>query len=375
MLSVCPYGYSGDERPHSQKSLCAISSASILFNTSPLNKGKRDFGRCAKMFPTKVLRILALSITPLLISGNLTTSAQANPLKKSTISKAGRVVTPGINTLLSGKGAPKSTKGIDGDFYIDTSNMNIYGPKANDKWPAAVSLKGAPGTNGTNGSNGATGATGAKGTSTTGSDGAPGAPGATGPSGAPGSTGPAGSGSPGAAGSNGASGSNGTNGTNGSPGSIGATGPKGETGTVGLTGPAGSYSSSMGLLTFTTMIGSSSSTSIKDFGSFVSGKNYVVQLLLHGVADTGLAKLIKLGVAASDSLAILTSDYVVQNGYTSRSGATEQESSIIATVLVNGASTTNNFYLTATITCNELSDSPGLRFTGSFIAMQVSAIS
>ena len=324
------------------------------------------------MFPSRALRILALLITPLLITGNLTTSAQANPLKKSTISKAGRVVTPGINTLLSGKGAPKSTKGIDGDFYIDTSNMNIYGPKANDKWPAAVSLKGAPGTNGTNGSNGATGATGAKGTSTTGIDGAPGA---TGPSGATGPTGPAGSGSPGAAGSNGASGSNGTNGTNGSPGSIGATGPKGETGTVGLTGPAGSYSSSMGLLTFTTMIGSSSSTSIKDFGSFVSGKNYVVQLLLHGVADTGLAKLIKLGVAASDSLAILTSDYVVQNGYTSRSGATEQESSIIATVLVNGASTTNNFYLTATITCNELSDSPGLRFTGSFIAMQVSAIS
>jgi hypothetical protein len=331
------------------------------------------------MFPTKALKILALSTMPILIFGNLTaTSVQANPIKKSTISKAGRVVTPGINTLLSGKGAPKSTKGIDGDFYIDTSNMNMYGPKISNKWPAPVSLKGTAGTNGTNGTNGSTGATGAKGTSSTGSDGAPGSAGPAGPAGAPGSigaTGPAGSGSPGAAGSNGASGSNGTNGTNGSPGSIGATGPKGDTGTVGATGPAGSSSSSMGLLTFTTMIGSSSSTSIKDFGSFLSGKNYVVQLLLHGVADTGLAKLIKLGVAASDSLAILTSDYVVQNGYTSRSGATEQESSIIATVLVNGASTTNNFYLTATITCNELSDSPGLRFTGSFIAMQVSAIS
>jgi hypothetical protein len=303
---------------------------------------------------------------------------QASTIKKASISKAGRVATPGINTLLSGKGAPKSTKGIDGDFYIDTSNMNMYGPKISNKWPAPVSLKGTAGTNGTNGTNGSTGATGAKGTSSTGSDGAPGSAGPAGPAGAPGSigaTGPAGSGSPGAAGSNGASGSNGTNGTNGSPGSIGATGPKGDTGTVGATGPAGSSSSSMGLLTFTTMIGSSSSTSIKDFGSFLSGKNYVVQLLLHGVADTGLAKLIKLGVAASDSLAILTSDYVVQNGYTSRSGATEQESSIIATVLVNGASTTNNFYLTATITCNELSDSPGLRFTGSFIAMQVSAIS
>jgi hypothetical protein len=325
---------------------------------------------------TKPSKLLVLSMISMLISGNSSASvAQAETLKKIAISKAGRVIAPLTNTLLSGKGAPKSTKGIDGDFYIDTNNMNIYGPKINGKWPAPVSLKG---TNGTNGTNGSTGATGAKGTSTNGSDGAPGAAGAAGVSGSPGATGatgPAGSGSPGPAGSNGASGSNGTNGTNGAPGSIGATGPKGETGTVGATGPAGSSSSSMGLLTFTTMIGSGSSTSIKDFGSFVSGKNYVVQLLLHGVADTGLAKLIKLGVAASDSLAILTSDYVVQNGYTSRSGATEQESSIIATVLVNGASTTNNFYLTATITCNELSDSPGLRFTGSFIAMQVSAIS
>ena len=190
------------------------------------------------MFPAKSSRLLALSITPLLIFGNSTiTTAHAGPLNKSTISKAGRVATPEINTLLSGKGAPKSTKGIDGDFYIDTINMNIYGPKVSGKWPAPVSLKGAAGTNGTNGS---TGATGAKGTSSNGSDGAPGSTGAPGSPGATGATGPAGSGSPGATGSNGASGSNGTNGTNGSPGSTGATGPKGETGTVGLTGASGS---------------------------------------------------------------------------------------------------------------------------------------
>jgi hypothetical protein len=193
------------------------------------------------MFPSKTSKMVALSLAPILIFGNVaSTSAQANTLKKISIAKAGRVTTPDINTLLSGKGAPKSTLGIDGDFYIDTTNMNLYGPKLKDKWPAAVSLKGAAGTNGingTNGTNGAVGATGAKGTSTIGSDGA------TGSSGPAGATGPAGSGSPGAtgaAGSNGASGSNGTNGTNGTPGSIGATGPKGETGTVGLTGPAGS---------------------------------------------------------------------------------------------------------------------------------------
>ena len=193
------------------------------------------------MFPAIPSKILVLTITPLLLFGNLTiASAQAGPLNKSTISKAGRVATPEMNTLLNGKGAPKSTKGIDGDFYIDTSKMNIYGPKVSGKWPASVSLKGAAGTNGTNGLNGTNGAAGAKGTSSNGSDGAPGSTGASGSPGATGATGPAGSGSPGAAGSNGISGSNGTNGTNGSPGATGATGPKGDTGTVGLTGASGS---------------------------------------------------------------------------------------------------------------------------------------
>jgi hypothetical protein len=193
------------------------------------------------MITSKSSKFLALSTASIFLFGSTAfVPAQANTVKKVAINKAGRVATPGINTLLSGKGAPKSTVGIDGDFYIDTNKMNIYGPKVNGKWPSAVPMKGAPGTNGTNGTNGIAGATGAKGTSTTGSDGAPGL---AGPAGSPGATGPAGSGSPGAtgaAGSNGASGSNGTNGTNGLPGSIGATGPKGDTGTVGLTGPSGS---------------------------------------------------------------------------------------------------------------------------------------
>jgi len=326
----------------------------------------------------KSSKILALSTLLITVLANSTfASAHANTLNKSTINKAGRVVTPAINTLLSGKGAPKSTIGIDGDFYIDTNKMNIYGPKTKDKWPAPVSMKGSAGTNGTNGTNGLTGATGAKGNSTTGSDGAPGLAGAPG---APGATGPAGSGSPGAtgaagvAGSNGASGSNGTNGTNGAPGSIGETGPKGENGSIGLTGPAGSISPSMGLLTFTTMIGSSTSTSSKDFGTFALGKNYIVQLLLHGVSETGASKLIKFAVSSPDALVVLTSDYVVLNGYTSRSGFREQESSIVATVLVNGSNTTTNYFLTATITLNETAVSPGLLFSGSFSGIQVGSI-
>lgn len=245
------------------------------------------------MFTRKAIKILALLITPFLIIGNLTTSsAHAKPLKKSAIAKAGRVVTPAINTVLSGKGAPKSTKGIDGDFYIDTTNMNMYGPKASDKWPAPVSLKGTAGTNGTNGSNGLTGATGAKGSSTTGSDGAPGLAGAPGSPGAPGATGPAGSGSPGAAGSNGASGSNGTNGTNGSPGSIGATGPKGETGTVGLTGPSGSsavtvidLTASGGGLNWGMSSGTATETFSNPFGNLQPNTNYRFTIIVTGTAN------------------------------------------------------------------------------------------
>jgi hypothetical protein len=331
------------------------------------------------MFTPKNSKLLAVSIAIFIMFGTSTYSpAHANTVKKVTITKAGRVATPGINTLLSGKGAPKSTVGIDGDFYIDTNKMNIYGPKTKGKWPAAVSLKGEPGTNGTNG---IAGATGAKGSSPTGSDGAPGLigpAGPAGPAGAPGATGPAGSGSPGApgaAGSNGASGSNGTNGSNGAPGSIGATGPKGETGTVGLTGPAGSSSPTMGLLTFTTMIGTTTSTSSKDFGNFAIGKNYIVQLLLHGLSPTGAAKLIKFAVSSPDSLVVLTSDYVVLNGYTSRSGFREQETSIVATILVNGSNTTHEYFLSATIICNEEELTPGLLFTGSFSGIQVGSVS
>jgi hypothetical protein len=340
------------------------------------------------MFPAKNSKFLALSTAIFIMVGtSINSPAQANTVKKVAINKAGRVATPGINTLLSGKGEPKATVGIDGDFYIDTNKMNIYGPKTKGKWPAPVSLKGTPGTNGTNGTNGTTGATGAKGTSTPGSDGAPGLigptgpTGPTGPAGSPGATGPAGSGSPGApgatgpAGSNGASGSNGSNGTNGLPGSIGESGAKGDTGNIGLTGPAGSSPSTMGLLSFSPIIGSSTATSIKDFGNFALGKSYVVQLLLHGVSETGLTKTIKFSISSPDTLVVLTSDYVVLNGYTSRSGATEQESSIVATILVNGSNTTHDYFLTATITCNQITEIPGLIFSGSFNGIQVDAVS
>ena len=211
---------------------------------------------------------------------------------------AGRTAASIPNTILSGFGAPSNAVGIDGDFYIDSKNLNIYGPKMKKKWPKAVSLKGSNGLDGTDGKSGSdgktvtnastvagpigvqgfpgapgdigpkgeqglrgevgatgeqgvagpagaqgsiglTGAIGIQGPAGFGSQGAPGAKGATGaqgPGGATGSQGPSGSG---ATGAQGPAGPTGTSGANGNVGATGSTGPQGATGPTGLTGAQG----------------------------------------------------------------------------------------------------------------------------------------
>ena len=42
-------------------------------------------------------------------------------------------------TWLNGSGAPSNSIGVDGDFYLDTTNNTLYGPKATT-WPAGISL-------------------------------------------------------------------------------------------------------------------------------------------------------------------------------------------------------------------------------------------
>jgi len=44
-------------------------------------------------------------------------------------SSAGRTKQSTSNTVLNGKGSPSAKIGINGDFYIDISSFNIYGPK------------------------------------------------------------------------------------------------------------------------------------------------------------------------------------------------------------------------------------------------------
>lgn len=92
----------------------------------------------------------------------------------------------GLNgkTLLNGPGSPGATGA--GDFYFDTTNNLLYGPKINLTWVGltGVSLMGATGTTGSQGITGATGTTGA-----TGPQGVIGLTGATGTTGATGSSG------------------------------------------------------------------------------------------------------------------------------------------------------------------------------------------
>ena len=91
-------------------------------------------------------------------------------------------------TLLNGSGTPSSGTGVDGDFYIDTTNDKIFGPKASGAWGSGTSyLQGATGPAGATGATGPMGATGAAGAD--GNDGATGATGPAGPTGATGATG------------------------------------------------------------------------------------------------------------------------------------------------------------------------------------------
>jgi len=47
------------------------------------------------------------------------------------------------NTILSGKAVPSFYSGNLGDFYIDLSKMDFYGPKTNNGWGSPISLKGS----------------------------------------------------------------------------------------------------------------------------------------------------------------------------------------------------------------------------------------
>ncbi|HEX7404759.1 MAG TPA: hypothetical protein VF307_02410, partial [Candidatus Nanopelagicaceae bacterium] len=209
----------------------------------------------------KTSLMYSVVLTSILVGVTSTSPTYASV--KAKVSKpqmAGRTAIAPTNTILNGVGAPKSSLGIDGDFYIDAKALNFYGPKSKGKWPTAVSLRGpqgqtgATGINGNNGKSaanvlaagpqGATGAGGPKGDTgakgEVGAKGEPGIIGAKGEMGLPGTSGSAGikgeTGPSGPMGTSGGTGAPGAQGSAGAPGSVGTAGARGETGSPGATG-------------------------------------------------------------------------------------------------------------------------------------------
>jgi len=245
---------------------------------------------------------VTLLLTALISDMAIPISAAANKPKS-----AGRTTSAIPNTILNGKGAPLNNLGIDGDFYLDTRSLQIYGPKKTGKWPLPQSLQGpagVPGVDGKNGSEGKTisnassvaGPTGAQGEKgekgDKGEPGVPGASGAQGPSGAKGETGATGpqgatgpsgggGGTTGPQGTAGAKGDTGATGATGATGSAGATGAKGDT---GATGPSNVYANNIPSWTLSTSTAKSYATSTF-FLSYKSSKSYLYSIYLYGQSD------------------------------------------------------------------------------------------
>jgi hypothetical protein len=236
---------------------------------------------------------------------------------------AGRTGTTVVNTILSGVGVPSKTTGINGDFYIDTKNANLYGPKTNGVWKLTTSLRPLP----------------IKAT--------PNVPGATGTTGAAGLIGPRGlpgiAGDKGATGLTGATGATGVAGSTGLPGSAGAAGTPEATGNTGPAGAAGtngisnSYFVDIGnwSLRSTDELGKSNSSV---FGSLSAG-SYTFEIMIDGTFTPNSIDIVTIGMELFASGGTL--DY--------RAFASDSKAQI------NGVSNRHvGFFIIGRIVCTEL---------------------
>lgn len=130
-----------------------------------------------------------------------------------------------------GSGAPATTLGANGDYYLNDVTGDVY-KKSAGTYTIVANIRGATGLMGLQGLAGPAGPIGPVGA--TGPAGAKGATGATGPAGAQGVAGPVGP-----AGATGATGLTGAVGPAGAQGVAGPVGPTGATGLTGAAGPAG----------------------------------------------------------------------------------------------------------------------------------------
>lgn len=262
------------------------------------------------------------------------------------LKSAGRTANSIPNTILNGIKAPIKSIGINGDFYIDTKNLNIYGPKKNNSWPAAISLRGIAGSDGKSGTPGVAGSDGKTITNTSTSAGTAGATGATGLTGA--------------AGSNGAAGETGAAGASGSAGPAGPTGPAGSTGATGATGAAGASglsgvtSVSVGTFSFiNTLSGTAGSgAQSENFGGMVAGKKYLMHLVISGVNSgyEDLTATLILEIFSTVGVIPITTVYFVSSGKKNTPTGNSFTQNIFAEIVVDGTLVTETFNLFAKVT-------------------------
>jgi hypothetical protein len=243
-------------------------------------------------FFVAITLITSLAILPSAIAGDKASNKAAGP-SPTTV----------VNTILSGAGVPSKTLGINGDFYIDTKNLNLYGPKTKGVWKVATSLKskdvpvvtnvigesgamGQTGAKGATGDNGATGATGPQGVP--GIQGLTGLIGTTGVAGAVGLAGAAGTpGVAGAKGDAGATGAKGDPGVAGAKGETGTTGGKGDTGGAGAQGVAGiSVAKFVTLPSATLAITTGDNATSQTFFTADTDGNYTFEVIVAGVVNS-----------------------------------------------------------------------------------------
>ena len=316
-------------------------------------------------------------------------------------SAAGRSATSIPNTILNGKGAPTLSVGINGDFYIDTRSLLIYGPKKNGKWPTpknlqgptgATGINGVDGKNGNDGKNGSDGKTVANASTTSGptgpvgpqgekgATGAAGPAGPTGPQGATGATGAAGSsgsgsGTPGPQGATGATGPAGATGATGPAGAAGATGSAGAT---GATGPAGVSKAIYGALAIPDINGMAGTAQNGTIDGFKATKSYVVRVLIWTYQPNDLNEnLMPLSITATgtNGTPTLVTKYVLSRSYSYRTGAIRYENSIQVDLVADGSASVTDFSIVLTITAGRSTASTALlRLEGSYTAVEVQSI-
>jgi hypothetical protein len=281
---------------------------------------------------------------------------------------AGRSTTAVVNTILNGKGAPKSSLGIDGD----------YGPKTKGKWPTPQNIQGPTGPSGNDGKNGSDGKaiSNANVNTVVGPQGPQGPTGPTGPQGEKGEAGlPGAMGPAGPAGSAGASGPAGANGSSGAQGATGATGATGPAGAKGETGTAGITKVIDGQLTFNDLSGGAGSGESVQVSGFESGKSYLVRIHIFTYQPNDSTEYflpLSLSVTGTSTGVIAQSSYVLAHGYSYRSGSNRYENSIDAEIVLDGSSTNVAYGITILVASGRVTSGTELvKISGSFSAQEV----